>query len=108
MVLKKKSGIHEESHALNHELEFRAEARRNRLLAQWAADKFGLAGDAVGVYVKEVVASDLEEPGDADVVRKVLADFDARGVAMDEAGLRAEMEGMMAEARAQVLAEQGQ
>ena len=105
MVLKKKSGIHEENHALSHELEFRAEARRNRLLAQWAAEKFGLAGDAVDAYVKEVVASDLEEPGDADVMRKVLADFETRGVPMDEAGLRREIDEKMDEARAQILAE---
>lgn len=106
MVIKKSSGIHEADHALKQELEFRAEARRNRLLAVWAADRFGLSGDAVDAYVKEVVASDLEEPGDADVVRKVLADFADKGLSMDEADLRAEMTEMIVEARSQILAEE--
>ncbi|MDP6642754.1 MAG: DUF1476 domain-containing protein [Rhodospirillales bacterium] len=106
MVIKKTSTVHEAVHALKQELEFRAEARRNRLLAAWAAERFGLDGDAVDAYVKEVIASDLEEPGDADVVRKVLADFADNGLDMDEAALKEQMEAMMEEARAQVLAEE--
>ena len=106
MVIKKTSHMYEADNALRQELEFRAEARRNRLLAVWAADQFGLSGDAVDTYVKEVVASDLQEPGDTDVIRKVLADFADKGLYMDEAGIRVEMTIMMKEARAQILAEE--
>ena len=52
---------------------FKATARRNKLLGLWAAEKLGLSGDAAEPYAKEVVASDFEEAGDDDVVRKVLA-----------------------------------
>ena len=63
---------------------FKAEARRNKLLGLWAAEQLGKSGDEAATYAKEVVAADFEEAGDGDVVRKVLADLTAKGVAMTE------------------------
>ncbi|MDO9417127.1 DUF1476 domain-containing protein [Pararhizobium sp.] len=75
--------------ALDQELKFRAEARRNKLLGQWAA---GLMGKAdVDAYAKEVVASDFEEAGDEDVFRKIRGDFDAAGVTQSDADIRSKM-----------------
>lgn len=102
MVLDKKGKPHEVDHANRQETEFRAEARRNRLLAEWAAHEMGLVGEAVEAYVRAVVAADLDEPGDADVVRKVLGDFAGKGIDMDEGRLRVEMAAHMDEARRQV------
>ena len=56
-------------------------ARRNKLLGLWAAEKLGLTGDDADAYAKEVVMADFEEAGDDDVFRKVRKDFDAKGVA---------------------------
>ena len=86
---------------------FRITARRNRLLGLWAAERFGMSGEAVAEYAKEVVHSDFEEPGDADVVRKVLDDFAARGIEMDEPRLRREMDRLLDEAERQIDSEQG-
>ena len=61
-------------------------------------------GDAATAYAKEVVAADFEESGDADVVRKVLGDFTAKGIAMTEPQLRAKMDELMAQAVMQVKA----
>ena len=36
----------EKKFALDEELKFKAEARRNKLLGLWVADKLGLSGDA--------------------------------------------------------------
>jgi hypothetical protein len=83
---------------------FKAEARRNRLLGMWAAEKLGLSGDAAAAYAKEVVASDFEEAGDADVVRKVLGDLTAKGAAVTESELRVKMDELMAAAIMQVKA----
>lgn len=90
----------------DQETRFRVVARRNRLLGLWAARQFNMADDRAKDYAKEVVASDFEEPGDGDVVRKLLADFESHGVAMDEARLRKEMNGLMAEAAREVEAEE--
>jgi hypothetical protein len=70
----------------------------------WAAEKLGISGDAATAYAKEVVAADFEEAGDGDVVRKVLGDFTAKGVAITEPQLRVKMDELMAAAVAQVKA----
>jgi hypothetical protein len=94
----------EKKFALDADQKFKAEARRNKLLGLWAAEKLGLAGDAAATYAKEVVASDFEESGDADVVRKVLGDLTAKGVALTEPELRVKMDELMATAVMQVKA----
>eukprot|EP01035_Chromulina_nebulosa_P008398 gene8398-11377_t len=78
----------ERKFALDEEQKFKAEARRNKLLGLWVAEQLGVTGDAAAAYAKEVVASDFEEAGDADVVRKVLADLTAEGVSTSPRLLR--------------------
>jgi len=94
----------EKKFALDEEQRFKAEARRNRLLGLWAAEKLGIAGDAATAYAKEVVAADFEEAGDGDVLRKVAGDFAKKGVAISEAEVRAKMSELLAVAAAQVKA----
>ncbi|NJR13522.1 MAG: DUF1476 domain-containing protein [Phyllobacteriaceae bacterium] len=94
----------ENKFAHDADLKFRAEARRNKLLGLWVAARLGKSGDAAADYAKEVVASDFEEAGDADVVRKVLNDFSAAGLAMGEDELRVKMADLMDEAIAQIQA----
>ena len=94
----------EKKYALDEEQKFKAEARRNRLLGLWAAEKLGITGDAATAYAKDVVAADFEESGDADVVRKVLGDLTAKGVAVTEPELRVKMDELMATAVMQVKA----
>ena len=94
----------EKKFALDADQKFKAEARRNKLLGLWAAEKLGITGDAAAAYAKEVVASDFEESGDADVVRKVLGDLTAKGVAVTEPEIRVKMDELMATAVIQVKA----
>jgi hypothetical protein len=94
----------EKKYALDEELKFKAEARRNKLLGLWTAEQLGLAGDAAASYAKEVVAADFEEAGDGDVARKVTTDLAAKGVAITEPALRAKMDELMAQAILQVKA----
>lgn len=92
---------------LDEETAFRVNVRRNKLLGLWVAELMGLAGAAAEDYSRQVVEADFSEPGDADVVRKVLADLDERRVDMTEARLRKQMERLAAEARRQILDEIG-
>ncbi len=94
----------EKKFAMDADQKFKAEARRNRLLGMWVAEKLGMSGDAAAAYAKEVVASDFEESGDADVVRKVLGDLTAKGVAVTEQEIRVKMDELMATAVMQVKA----
>lgn len=97
----------EKKFAIDEELKFKAEARRNRLLGLWAAEKLGISGDAAAAYAKDVVAADFEE-GDMDVLHKVLKDLTAKDTAKDsgvtEAEIRAKMMELLAVAVAQVKA----
>ena len=87
---------------MSQELQFKVEARRNRLLGEWLAHKFGLTTDESEAYVKEVIASDLEEPGIEDVIGKVMKDIEDRGAGISEDDVRAEMDRLFAVAAEQV------
>jgi hypothetical protein len=94
----------EKKFAMDEEQKFKAEARRNKLLGLWAAEKLGISGDAAAAYAKEVVAADFEEAGDGDVLRKVSGDLAAKGTAVTEAQVRVKMDELMATAIIQVKA----
>ncbi len=87
----------------DQEMTFKAEMRRNRKLGVWAGSQLGLSGDALDSYIEEVIEADFEKPGDDDVVEKVLADFINKGVELTENRLRQEMQGFLAEAKAELL-----
>ena len=64
---------YEAKFARDAELNFKAEARRNRLLGEWAAGVLGKTGDEARAYALTVVTSDFAEPGDEAAMRQVLA-----------------------------------
>ena len=94
----------EKKFAHDEELLFKANARRNKLLGLWAAEKLGKSGADAEAYAKSVVVADLEEAGDEDVFRKIRADFDAAGVDQSDHQIRRTMDELMAKAIEQVRA----
>jgi len=94
----------EKKFALDEEQKFKAEARRNKLLGLWAAEQLSMSGDAATAYAREVVAADFEEAGHGDVLRKVMGDLTAKGVAIPEEEVRVKMDELMVQAIAQVKA----
>lgn len=92
----------EKKFAHDEELRFKANARRNKLLGLWAAEKMGLSGPAADAYAKEVVVADFEEAGDDDVFRKVRKDFDVKSVAQSDQDIRKAMIDLMAQAIEQI------
>ena len=89
----------------DQEFQFKVIARRNRLLGLWAAEQMGMSGADAEAYAKQVVIADFEEPGDADVLRKVLGDLTGRGIETDEHKVRHEMTRLLEEAKTQASAE---
>ena len=89
----------------DQELEFKANARRNKLLGLWAAEQMGISGEAADAYAKDVVVSDFDRPGDEDVLEKVLKDLTDKGLDMSSSKLRKEMDRLMEIARTQVRSE---
>ena len=84
------------------EMQFKAEARRNKLLGLWAAGLMGKSGDEAAAYAVEVVKSDFQEAGDEDVYRKVSGDL---GALADETTIRTKMVELMVEAKRQIMSE---
>jgi len=95
----------ENKYAREQELEFKAQARRNKLLGLWAAELMGLSGAEADAYARDVVKADFEEPGHEDVFRKIRGDFDARGVEQTDHQIRVKMAQLLDDARAQVRSE---
>ena len=93
----------EKKFAHDEELRFKAIARRNKLLGQWAAEKLGLTGAEAEAYAKDVVMAELAE-GDHDVFKKIRRDFDAKGVAQSDHQIRRTMDELLASAIEQVKA----
>jgi len=93
----------ENKYAHDQEMQFRAEARRNKLLGLWAAELMGKTGDEADAYAREVVKADFEEAGHEDVVRKVAADLGDRA---DPDTIRAKMNELISVAKVQLIKEQ--
>src|SRR6266851_10529581 len=89
----------EKKFATDQEQDFRATARRNRMLGEWAARLMGL--ENVEDYAKAVVKSDFEQPGDEDVLRKVTQDLSGAGIEVRDSEVRARMDEFLAMAREQ-------
>lgn len=92
----------ESKFAHDSEMQFKAEARRNKLVGLWAAGLMGKSGDDADAYAREVVASDFDEAGHEDVVRKVVADLAGKAGA-DE--VRAKLAELLPLAKAQLMSE---
>lgn len=101
----KRERAEEGKFALDQELRFKANARRNKLLGLWAAEKLGKSGEDASNYAVEVVKSDFEAPGDEDVFRKVKGDLDTAGVAITDHQLQRQMAELMEVAVEQVKSE---
>ena len=90
----------EKKFAMEEETEFKATARRNRLLGEWAAGLMGL--ETVAEYARVIVKSEVDNPGDEDVLRKVFGDLKGAGVGVSEGDVRMKMDELQAVAREQI------
>ena len=90
----------ENKFAHDAEMQFKAEARRNKLVGLWAAKLMGK--DDPAAYAKEVIKADFEEAGHEDVYRKLSGDL---GDLADEATIRAKIAECMVQAKAQLMHE---
>jgi hypothetical protein len=89
----------------DEEFKFKVMARRNKLLGLWAAELMGITGADAEAYAKQVVVSDFDEPGDDDVLRKVLGDLQAKGRSEDRTDIRLHMDNLLEAAKQQMATE---
>lgn len=94
----------EKKFVLDEEQKFKAEARRNKYLGMWAAEKLGISGEAANAYARDVITAELEPGGAANVVRMLVRDFAAKGVTVSEQTIVDQMAELMMRAAAEVKA----
>jgi hypothetical protein len=102
MTMEDRKNAAENKYAHDAEIKFRAEARRNKLLGLWAAEKLGKTGEEAEAYAKEVIVADFHEAGDEDVFRKIRTDFDTANIDQSDHRIRRKMEEFMIEAINQI------
>ncbi len=95
----------EDKYKHDQELQFKVEVWRNKLLGLWVAEMLGLSGADAEAYAKEVVAADFEEPGDADLIRKIQGDTQPKNIDLSEHRLRKKMDELVAVAKEQIMSE---
>jgi hypothetical protein len=93
----------ENKFAHDEDMKFRITARRNKLLGQWAAGRMGLTAEETDSYAKSVVQAEFEEAGDEDVIRKLLGDLTAAGIATNDGEIRDALAAKAVEARRQLM-----
>ena len=98
----KREQAFEAGFAHKEEMEFKAQARRNRLIGLWAGEQLGLSGLELEDYAVAVQRADLREKGDDDVLEKVVADFAEKGVDILPSAVRAEMDKLLQEVRTEL------
>ncbi len=97
-VINERERGEERKFEMDQEMQFKVEARRNKLLGQWLAGEFGMGPAETEEYAKEVIIADLEEPGIEDVVRKVMADISERRIDISVEHLRKKIAELESEA----------
>ena len=95
----------EDKYKHDQDLQFKVEVRRNKLLGLWVSEMLGLSGADAEAYAKEVVSADFEEPGDADLVRKIQGDTQTKNIDLSEHRLRKKMDELVAVAKEQIMSE---
>ena len=75
----------------DEEMQFKVNAKRNKYLGEWVAEKLGKKDQNKEIYVQEVIKSDFAEPGDEDVFKKIQDDFKNANINISDLELREQM-----------------
>jgi hypothetical protein len=88
--------------AHDQEVEFKARARRDRLLARWVAPQLGLSGADADSYGKSLAMSAHEKNHEDKIVARVMKDLADKGVTVSEHQLHKKLAELYDEAHAQI------
>ena len=89
----------EKKFAHDEEILFKINARRNKYLGEWVAEKLKKTPEEKEQYIQEVIKSDFSEPGDEDVFRKVKSDLAKAGIENLDNEIRNKMKELMDRAK---------
>jgi hypothetical protein len=96
---------HEGKFSHDMEMQFKARARKNKMLGLWAAGLLGKKGADAEAYANHIVLVDVEKPGDHDVIHTLMEDLAAAGKPHEEHTIRKQGERFLTEATRQIMKE---
>ncbi len=96
----------ESKFAHDQDLEFKALAKRNRLLGLWAGQLMDLEDPALENYATAVIKYEIAHPGEEAILRKVTQDLAGAGLKVTEDQVRGKMDELLAVARSEIHAEE--
>ncbi|WOS65380.1 ATPase inhibitor subunit zeta [Sinorhizobium fredii] len=103
MELTEREKVLEERYIRDFERSLKVRDRRDRLLAKWVARTLARA-DATA-YAEELAKAGRTEPGDEEVLRKILQDFEKAGIPATRNQLQEKMKSLLFLAAEQLDAE---
>jgi hypothetical protein len=87
----------------DEEMRFKALARRNKVLGQWAAEQMGLSRQEASAYAEEIRRNSIvAAQGDEQVVRKLRQDIESAGMRVSDEQIREKMNELLARAVTQI------
>tara|TARA_B100000579_G_scaffold354745_1_gene309849 strand:+ start:206 stop:520 length:315 start_codon:yes stop_codon:yes gene_type:complete len=89
----------EKKFAHDEEIQFKVNAKRNKYLGEWAADKLNKKDKSREEYILSVIKSDFAEPGDEDVLLKIKKDFEASNINISDSEIRLQMDNLLTRAK---------
>ena len=92
----------EDKFAHDEAMLFKARARRDRLFGEWAASEMGLPAVEATEFAKKLVAVDLAEAGDEDILRYVETVLGERGLEFTRHQLEKHLEDFFTVAKQQI------
>ena len=101
-----RQNVFEAKFKMDQETEFKVNSRRNKLLGLWLAEKLGLPDSQHDSYAKEVIIADLAEPGDEDIIRKVMKDIEQNKADISDSDIRLKLDEFHKDAIDQITADE--
>ena len=90
----------ERKFANDQEIEFKINAKRNKLLAIWVANILKLNEEQKKNYITDVIKSDFQEAGDGDVFKKIKKDLTGKNI--QDAEIRQKMSEFLEAAKKEI------
>ena len=74
----------ENKFALDEELKFKVNSKRNKYLGEWAAEILGKKDEDKEQYILDVIKSDFSEPGDEDIIKNFVQILSKYQISIDQ------------------------
>lgn len=106
MSLDDRKNAFENKYKHDEELRFKVDARLAKLFGLWVAEQMTLGAEQAAAYAKQMVMTQMDAPGNDDIIGKAFSDLKAAGKEMPRHALETQCGHLEAKAKEQVMQEE--